>query len=46
MKKQTPVTMDELADEEIPITEIMVAMTFLEINKFVTALPGGIFVRN
>lgn len=45
MKKLTPVSPDELVDTELTISDIMVAMTVLEINKFVKNLPGGMFVR-
>ncbi len=46
MKRHQPITLDELVDDEIGITEIMIAMTMLEIGKFVSSLPGGRYVRN
>ena len=45
MKLHTPVNADELVDEELSISDVMIAMTVLEINKFVKNLPGGMFVR-
>ena len=49
LKKMEPgeaITPDELVDSELSISDIMVAMTILEINNFVKNLPGGKFVRN
>ena len=46
MKRHEPVSADALVCDELTVTEIMVALTVLEIGKFVTALPGGMYVRN
>ena len=46
MERHTPVSADALVCDDLTVTEIMVALTVLEIGKFVTALPGGMYVRN
>lgn len=45
MKDGIPVSADELVDEDLSVSDVMIALTMLEINKFVKNLPGGKFLR-
>ena len=40
------ITPDEIARKGIPVAEVLVALTTLEIKKLVVSLPGGIYMKN
>ena len=40
------ITPDELARGGIPVAQVLVALTTLEIKKLVVSLPGGIYMKN
>ena len=40
------ITPDELARKGIPVAQVLVALTTLEIKKLVVSLPGGIYMKN
>ena len=40
------VTPDEIARKGIPVAQVLVALTTLEIKKLVVSLPGGIYMKN
>ena len=41
--RRSPVTAEELADEAIPFSEVVTALTMLEIGGYAEALPGGAY---
>ena len=45
MKPNVPTLPDELAAQGFEISEVLVAMTMLEIAGAVEASPGGFFIR-
>ena len=40
------ITPDDLARKGIPVAQVLVALTTLEIKKLVVSLPGGIYMKN
>lgn len=40
------ITPDEIARQGIPVAQVLVALTTLEIKKLVVSLPGGIYMKN
>lgn len=46
MPNDRGITPDELARQGIPVAQVLVALTTLEIKKLVVSLPGGIYMKN
>ena len=40
------VTCDEIARSGLPISTVLITLTTLEIKKYVSALPGGLYVKH
>jgi len=46
MPEDHGITPDEIARHGIPVAQVLVALTTLEIKKLVVSLPGGIYMKN